>query len=102
MDPGAAPAPRGPTIGGSVARGAGCDDCNNTGYKSRLGYYELVRINPAMRRAISDNAPLTEMSKLVDKDFTTMREDGIQRCLEGLTTIEEVLRATQDTDEAAA
>jgi type II secretory ATPase GspE/PulE/Tfp pilus assembly ATPase PilB-like protein len=88
-------------FGGSVWRGMGCDECNNTGYKSRIGYYELVRINPALRRAISENRPMTELTKLVDEGFTAMREDGLHRCVDGLTTIEEVLRATQDTEEAA-
>jgi type II secretory ATPase GspE/PulE/Tfp pilus assembly ATPase PilB-like protein len=84
---------------GKVWRGAGCNKCNRSGYLGRLGFFELIRINPALRRAISENRPVSELAGLVDDSFTSMRTDGIHKAAEGLTTIEEVLRATQDTEE---
>jgi type II secretory ATPase GspE/PulE/Tfp pilus assembly ATPase PilB-like protein len=84
---------------GKVWRGTGCDQCKGSGYYGRIGYFELVLINPALRRAISEGRPTTELNKLLGDQFQTMRQDGIQRAAEGMTTIEEVLRATQDADD---
>ncbi|MHC4415346.1 MAG: GspE/PulE family protein [Planctomycetota bacterium] len=84
-----------------VWRGAGCSKCSRSGYHGRLGFFELVRINPALRKAISDNRPTTELASLLDESFMTMRADGLHKAADGLTTIEEVLRATQDTEESA-
>ena len=86
---------------GTVWRGAGCSRCNRSGYQGRIGFFELVRINPALRRAISENRPATELAPLVDDSFMNMRADGLEKAATGLTTIEEVLRATQDTDDPA-
>jgi type II secretory ATPase GspE/PulE/Tfp pilus assembly ATPase PilB-like protein len=86
---------------GKVWRGKGCEKCNRSGFHGRIGYFELVRINPALRKAIGENKSVTELTKLVDPDFRTMREDGLIKASKGLTTIEEVLRATQDTEDAA-
>lgn len=86
-------------FGGRAWRGAGCEKCNNTGYLGRLGYFELLRINPAMRAAITSSASQSELREAAGDDFSLMRQDGILRAVEGETTIEEVLRATQDSDE---
>ena len=86
-------------FGGRAWRGAGCEKCNNTGYMGRLGYFELLRINPAIRSAISTSASQAELREAAAEDFKLMRHDGIRRAVEGETTIEEVLRATQDSDE---
>jgi type II secretory ATPase GspE/PulE/Tfp pilus assembly ATPase PilB-like protein len=85
---------------GTVSRGTGCDECNGSGYYGRIGYFELLVINPALRKAISENRPTTELATLVGDTYRTMRQDGIDRAAEGLTTIEEVLRATQDADDS--
>ncbi len=84
---------------GKVWRGEGCRKCNNSGYHGRLGFFELIRINPALRRAISENRSAAELAALVDPSYRTMRTHGLQKAAAGMTTIEEVLRATQDTDE---
>ncbi|UCD74345.1 MAG: type II/IV secretion system protein [Phycisphaerales bacterium] len=85
---------------GKAWHGAGCDQCNSSGYFGRVGYFELLRINAALRKAISDNRPVAELAPLVDESFMTMREDGLRKAVNGYTTIEEVLRATQDTEES--
>lgn len=82
-----------------VWRGTGCEQCNNSGYRGRVGYFELLRINPALRRAISENRPAAELAALVEKSFMNMREDGVRKAAQGITTIQEVLRATQDTED---
>jgi type II secretory ATPase GspE/PulE/Tfp pilus assembly ATPase PilB-like protein len=86
-------------FGGRVTRGAGCPACNNSGTRGRIGYYELVTVHAELRRAISSGAPISELKKLLGDDFTSMREDGLVKAAAGRTSIQEVLRATQDADD---
>lgn len=85
---------------GTVYKGAGCERCNDSGYRGRLGFYEIVRINSTLRKAIADAKGVSELKSLTGADFITMRADGMQKAREGMTTVEEVLRATQDVDDA--
>jgi type II secretory ATPase GspE/PulE/Tfp pilus assembly ATPase PilB-like protein len=87
-------------FGGKVWAGVGCSRCNDSGYLGRIGFFELIRVNAALRRAISENRSTVELLPLVDETFTNMRADGLVKAAEGLTTIEEVLRATQDTEDS--
>ena len=82
--------------------GAGCDKCGGSGFRGRLGFYEIVRINSALRAAIAQNRPIHELKALLDPEFITMREDGMRKAAAGITTIEEVLRATQDVEDFSA
>ncbi|MDG2423226.1 MAG: GspE/PulE family protein [Phycisphaerales bacterium] len=84
---------------GQVWEGAGCDKCNQSGYRGRIGYYEILKVNARSRKAIADNIPVADFKKIIAEDMQTMRQDGMDRAAEGLTTIAEVLRATQDVDE---
>jgi type II secretory ATPase GspE/PulE/Tfp pilus assembly ATPase PilB-like protein len=90
---------------GRVYRGSGrgprgqCDECNGSGYRGRLGYFELLVVNSALRRGISENRPVAELLALAGSEYRTMRQDGLERAAEGVTTIEEVLRATQDAED---
>ncbi len=84
---------------GKVWRGAGCRKCNDNGQSGRIGYFELLQITPAVRKAISENASASEIARISADTFHTMREDGLQKAIAGMTTIEEVLRATQDADD---
>ncbi len=86
-------------FGGSVTVGAGCEACSGSGFRGRLGFFELVRINPSLRAAIAENKSVMELRQLVDPGFVTMREDGMTKAVGGETTIAEVMRATQDVDE---
>jgi type II secretory ATPase GspE/PulE/Tfp pilus assembly ATPase PilB-like protein len=83
-----------------VPRGNGCDKCNGSGFRGRMGFYELARINARLREGISKNKPTLELRELVEQDFQTMRDDGMLKAAAGMTTIDEVLRATQDIDDA--
>ena len=82
--------------------GAGCEKCGGSGFRGRLGFYEIVRINSALRAAIAQNRPIHELKALLDPDFITMREDGMRKAASGISTIEEVLRATQDVEDFSA
>ncbi|MCP4834054.1 MAG: type II/IV secretion system protein [Phycisphaera sp.] len=84
---------------GRMTVGAGCEKCGNTGFRGRLGFYELIKVGPKLRSGISEGASTIELRGMLGDDFVTMREDGILKAIEGLTTPEEVLRATQDVDD---
>ena len=70
------------------------------GFHGRIGFFELLKITGPLRQGISDNLSQAELQKLVDPNFQNMRNNGIERAAEGVTTIEEVLRATQDVEDA--
>jgi type II secretory ATPase GspE/PulE/Tfp pilus assembly ATPase PilB-like protein len=86
-------------FGGQVTVGAGCEACSGSGFRGRLGFFELARINPALRAAVAEGQSMMELRQLVDADFMSMRDDGMEKAQRGETTIGEVLRATQDVDE---
>jgi len=87
---------------GMCYRGAGCEKCNGIGMRGRLGFFEVVLTTPAMRQGISRRQSAQDLAKTVLGGFVTMRRDGIMKAAQGITTIEEVLRATQDAEEAEA
>ncbi|MCC6697626.1 MAG: Flp pilus assembly complex ATPase component TadA [Candidatus Hydrogenedentes bacterium] len=80
-----------------VFHGAGCDNCNHTGYSGRLGVYELMIQTDHIRNLIMEGmaaGPLRRAARQVG-GMTTMREDAWKKVLNGVTTIEEVIRVTQ-------
>ncbi|MDX2130675.1 MAG: GspE/PulE family protein [Planctomycetota bacterium] len=87
--------------GGMGWRGAGCEKCGGKGMRGRVGYFELVLTTPALRTGISQRQGMQELVRHVQPGFTTMRRDGMIKAAEGLSTVDEVLRATQDADEGA-
>ncbi|MBX9737897.1 MAG: GspE/PulE family protein [Phycisphaerales bacterium] len=81
-------------------KGMGCDKCDNTGYRGRIGYYELLTITPAMRQIIGQGKSTpTELLAVAAPTHVNMRRDGLMKASAGLTTVDEVLRATQDAAE---
>ena len=84
---------------GRQSVGRGCEKCGGSGFRGRLGFFEIVRISTPLRAAIAQNRPVHELKALLDPEFINMREDGMRKALAGMSTIEEVLRATQDVDD---
>ena len=81
----------------TVWRGKGCPTCRMSGYLGRLGIFELVPINDAIRRLINARASDTEIEQAVRKmGVGSITEEGIEKVNAGVTTIEEVLRVTQE------
>lgn len=79
--------------GARLWTGRGCDACRNTGYKGRQAIYEVMIIDETFHAAIVDEAPTTELEQIARAGgMKTMLEDGIGKALDGLTTVEEVLR----------
>ena len=75
--------------------GKGCQKCNNTGYKGRMGIYELLIMNDALRELIIAETSLDEFRDACRKyGMRTLRESGLQAIHAGLTTIEDVVRET--------
>ncbi len=76
-------------------KGAGCDRCNNTGYKGRVGLYEVMEIGEELRELILVGASALELRrKAVDEGMITLRGSGLRKVQAGVTTIEEVVRET--------
>ncbi|RPI58638.1 MAG: hypothetical protein EHM48_09935, partial [Planctomycetaceae bacterium] len=76
--------------------GAGCEKCRNTGYKGRLGIYELLLLNDDLRDIITRNPDLGEFRQAAQKlGMRTLREDGLQKIAAGMTTVDEIMRVTE-------
>jgi type IV pilus assembly protein PilB len=81
--------------GRKLFRGKGCDKCNRTGYKGRLGIYELMLMNDEMRDMIIRNCSTEELRNVARKfGMITLRDAGMESVFAGLTTAEEVIRET--------
>ena len=73
----------------------GCGSCNNTGYKGRVGLYEVMEIGEQLRELILVGASgLKLRRKAVEEGMITLRRSGLHKVMEGVTTIEEVARET--------
>ncbi|HET6347867.1 MAG TPA: type IV-A pilus assembly ATPase PilB [Candidatus Krumholzibacteria bacterium] len=73
----------------------GCPACNDTGYKGRVGLYEVMEISPSLREMIVDRASNHEIKTQAEKEgMLTLRNDGIWKFKDGRTSLEEVLRET--------
>jgi type IV pilus assembly protein PilB len=81
--------------GARLSFGRGCDRCHHTGYRGRIGLFEILIVDDEIRRAISASASSQEIrSAAIAGGMRSLREAGIQALLEGSTTVEEVLRET--------
>lgn len=78
-------------------KGVGCPACNETGYKGRMAVHELLMIDERLKGQIMDGRPMQEMiDGAKEQGFQTLMEDGLQKVLQGKTTVEEVIKiATQ-------
>lgn len=77
--------------------GAGCKECNNTGYLGRVGIFEVLAVGDKIARMILTRTAVQEIEKQAIADgMVTMKQDGYMKVIEGITTIEEVLRVAQE------
>jgi general secretion pathway protein E/type IV pilus assembly protein PilB len=80
---------------GNIQKGRGCQNCNGTGNRGRFGIFEIFVIEDEARKLIYDRVPTTVLRQRArEMGMRTLREDGIRKVLAGLTTPEEVIRAT--------
>ena len=76
-------------------KGAGCEKCNDTGYKGRIALYEVMEINPALREMILVGASTLELrSSAIEHGMLTLRASGLRKIAAGQTSVEEVLKET--------
>jgi len=88
-----------PSLAGQkpLYRAVGCQKCLGTGYRGRTGIFELLVLDDDIRTLILKNYDATTIKRTAtDKGMLTLRQDGARKILRGITTIEEVLRVTQE------
>lgn len=81
----------------TMYHGAGCAECGGTGYKGRIGIYEVLVVSEIIGKLILEHSPASLIEEQAKKEgMITMKQDGYLKVLEGLTTLEEVLRVAQE------
>jgi type IV pilus assembly protein PilB len=85
------------TTGGTFYRGEGCPACKNTGYEGRVGIFELMEMNETIQGLIVAKAPGSALkAAAAQMGFRTLRQEGLIKAAAGITSVEEVLRVTQE------
>ena len=86
---------------GNFMKGKGCSSCQKTGYRGRIGIYELMLVDSKIRRMIFDNASTQVIREYAtgDAGMTTLFGDGVKKVMEGVTTFEEVYRVAKKTEQ---
>ena len=79
-----------------VYQSVGCPSCGNTGFRGRTGIYEMVVVDETLRQLIHDRAGEQELARYARSRAPSIREDGKAKVLQGVTTLEEVLRVSLD------
>ena len=75
----------------------GCDHCRSTGYKGRVGIYELLTVDDQLRDVVARNPNVAELRRMcMERGMVTLRVDGLRKATKGLTSVEEVLRVTEN------
>jgi len=81
---------------GQLYCGTGCEICHNTGYKGRIGIYELLVLNEELRDIITHNPSLGDLKAAAKKQgMRSLRDDGLHKAFQGMTTVEELIRITE-------
>jgi type II secretory ATPase GspE/PulE/Tfp pilus assembly ATPase PilB-like protein len=89
--------------GRTFQKGLGCQQCHDTGFKGRLGIYEVMEITPELRRLVHHSSPTHELrARVRQQGMLTLREEGVVLALDGKTSLEEILRVTHLDDEEAS
>jgi len=85
------------TFTGQLWRAVGCPECNMKGYRGRMGIYELLVVSERIRAVVTGGKDAGVIRKVAIADgMRTLRDDGIQKALEGRTSLDEVMRVTQE------
>jgi type IV pilus assembly protein PilB len=80
------------TLRSRFHQGVGCEECGETGYRGRIGIFELLPIDAPLRDLILQKRSTEEIKKVAHKRMTTLFQDAVGKATEGVTTLEEVLR----------
>lgn len=88
--------------GAKFYRGRGCPECNFTGYRGRMALFEIMVLDDTIRSLIVHERPSNEIKRAaMENGMITLRKEGWGRVLDGITTVEEVMRVARKTDAAA-
>ena len=80
-------------------KGAGCQQCHDSGFQGRFGIYEVMEVGPELRRMVHKAAPSHELRhEFRRQGGRTLREEGVSKALEGMSSLEEILRVTHSED----
>ena len=80
-------------------RGKGCPMCFNTGYRGRTAVFEILVLNSAVKQAIADNVPHSQLMALIqESDFEPLINDCVRLVFNGTTTVDEAYRTVNSTD----
>ena len=83
----------------NFVRGKGCNHCQKTGYKGRLGIFELMMINSKIREMIFADSSSTQLrDAAISQGMMTLYSDGLDKVMRGITTFEEVHRVAKQTE----
>ena len=79
----------------AIVRGTGCNECSRTGYRGRMGIYEIFQVTEEVRRLIYEKVPSNVIrTRARELGMRTLREDGVRKIMAGITTPEEVISIT--------
>jgi type II secretory ATPase GspE/PulE/Tfp pilus assembly ATPase PilB-like protein len=84
----------GQPLDGTYFRGNGCEACRGTGYRGRIGIFELLPISPELRELILQKRSNVELRAKASKTMLTMHQDALQKAAAGITSLEEILRVS--------
>jgi general secretion pathway protein E len=80
----------------SICMGDGCEACMETGYYGRTGIYEIMRVNESLKKSILTTSDANKIKQIAVEDgMRTLRQDGSDKVVRGISTTEEILRVTQ-------
>ena len=74
--------------------GKGCDECRGTGYRGRVGIFELLAVTPELRELILQKCSSAVLKLAAQKTMLTMQQDALQKAADGITSLEEIVRVT--------
>ena len=91
-------------VGRAFRKGTGCRQCHDSGFQGRCGVYEVMEVTPALRRMIHHRKPTHELREQIARSGgLTLREEGVLLAIGGRTSLEEIMRVTQnESDDALA
>jgi type II secretory ATPase GspE/PulE/Tfp pilus assembly ATPase PilB-like protein len=81
-------------VQGRFYQGSGCEECRGTGYRGRIGIFELLAINQELRELILQRRSSAEIKTAAQKTMITMHQDALQKAAEGITSLEEIVRVS--------
>jgi len=87
-------------VGRPFRKGGGCNECHDTGFKGRMGIYEMMEVTPEIRRMVYRGAPSHELREALRKNSQLgLREEGVRLAIEHRTSLEEVIRVTHNDED---